>query len=381
MVKPTSSGQPKYTAQSRRYVLYTAVLPAYRSACMQMVSESLGPDYVAFTGETHLDQTVRTGIPGHLFTPVRNRGLLAGRILLQTGRWLEVTRAGTAILDLNPRSLSAWAMLLIRRCLRRRTLLWGHLHPQRGGASPTAILRRTMRKISSGTVLYGYSSLPTAQSEVPGKPVWVAPNSLYPQSEISVDRSDNRKSILYVGRLERAKKLPLLIEGFALSGLYRDGYKLVIVGHGSQLEDLRTKARELGVETHCYFAGRIYDTASIKLLYKEAMCSVSPGYAGLSLTQSIGFGVPVLVADDEPHSPEIELASSGAVQFFSSDSPTSLATLLRRTADAQPSALPERWSRLVAESYSAEAMAAGLVAAFKNEPQLLLQNDWTIREE
>jgi hypothetical protein len=33
---------------------------------------------------------------------------------------------------------------------------------------------------------------------------------------------------------------------------------------------------------------------------------MSPGYVGLSITQSLSYGVPMIVARDEPHSPEIE---------------------------------------------------------------------------
>ena len=50
------------------------------------------------------------------------------------------------------------------------------------------------------------------------------------------------------------------------------------------------------------------------------MVSVSPGYVGLSITQSFAFGVPMLISRNEDHSPEIEAAkeSSNAV-FFQTD--------------------------------------------------------------
>lgn len=43
-------------------------------------------------------------------------------------------------------------------------------------------------------------------------------------------------------------------------------------------------------------------------VYANALVSVSPGYVGLSLTQSLSFGVPMLIAIDEAHVPEIDAA-------------------------------------------------------------------------
>ena len=57
--------------------------------------------------------------------------------------------------------------------------------------------------------------------------------------------------------------------------------------------------------------------------------SVSPGYVGLSLTQSLWFGVPALIARDEPHAPEIEAAKPGMnAVFFDSDEPEALGKAL-----------------------------------------------------
>ena len=359
-----------------KYVLYTAVLPAYREHCMALVGQVLGIQYMAYTGSAHLDPTVRTGISKNLYTPIRNHRFASGRVLLQTGKWMSALRSSTTILDLNPRSLTAWYLLIARRILGKRTLLWGHLHPQNGGRTRTASLRRSMRRISSGTILYGYDSVETARAELLGGPVWVAPNSLYPRSELGFDKNFARNRILYVGRLENAKKLDLLVAAFAHSELYSKGYQLTIVGHGSQADHLQDIARELSVDTYCQFIGRTYDAKIVRELYNEAICSVSPGYAGLSLTQSIGFGVPVLVADNELHSPEIELDRTGAVHYFTSDSVQSLASSLCEIAAVDWTSSATGWSNTVARYYCAESMAAGLIAAFRNEEQSLGKDGW-----
>jgi hypothetical protein len=114
------------------------------------------------------------------------------------------------------------------------------------------------------------------------------------------------------------------------------------------------------------FPGVIQDVAALAALYARAHCSVSPGFVGLALTQSLGFGVPMVIADGEPHSPEVEMAQSGTAVFFARDSVADLAAALQSPAlrldDSQRSALVEH----VKLRYSADAMARGLVDAVTN---------------
>ena len=49
----------------------------------------------------------------------------------------------------------------------------------------------------------------------------------------------------------------------------------------------------------------------LKQLYFSSLFSISPGYIGLSVTQSFGFGVPMIVSKHENHSPEIEAVKEG----------------------------------------------------------------------
>ncbi|MBK7625574.1 MAG: glycosyltransferase family 4 protein [Kineosporiaceae bacterium] len=159
--------------------------------------------------------------------------------------------------------------------------------------------------------------------------------------------------------MEPAKKVELLLHAFALSSLSTDGFTLVLVGGGSLLPELKHLSRELGIEKSVHFAGTTYDVDRLRDIYAHAACSVSPGYVGLSLTQSAGFGVPMAVARDEPHSPEIELAKLGVVEYFERDSAVDLACLLRDMCHRQVDDKRRQWSGYVRDFYSAEAMAPG----------------------
>ena len=133
--------------------------------------------------------------------------------------------------------------------------------------------------------------------------------------ELSMDEA---KNIIYVGRLVAAKKPLFLVKAF--HKLLDLDTNLIIVGDGPE----RKKIDEY-VETHnlglrVQLTGHINNFNKLKELYAKSLVSVSPGYVGLSITQSFAFGVPMLISRNEDHSPEIEAVkeSSNAI-FFQTD--------------------------------------------------------------
>jgi len=355
--------------------MYLAVLPEYRNACISILRGLVGPLSLSVS-EAHLDPTVRTGIDPAYYKSVRMVRLLGGKAFAQIGGVRDAISLSSLVVDLNPRSLTAWFLLIVRAILRRRTLVWGHLNPQAGADSRTAHLRRAMRRLASGTIAYTYEDARSARLALPESAVWVAPNALYSQADLASltaapaygagDEIDRRDSVLYVGRLESPKKVALLVDGFALLKTRVPQARLVLVGAGSEEATLRRICVDRGISASVHFAGWVSSSTSLAAYYERAFASASPGFAGLSLTQSAGFGVPMAVAREEPHSPEIELANHGAVEWFDSNSPEALCSTLYqlwlRRQDLPRRDL-EQWVR---EHYSADAMAAGLASALLN---------------
>lgn len=365
------------TAEKTANVLYLAVLPTYREQCVRELKLRIPNALSLYAGRAHMDPTVKTGIDQELFQEVRNV-VLPGPLLIQFGHLAEAVGAANVIVDLNPRSLTAWIILLLRRMLSRRTLVWGHLHPRAGARSRSAWLRKAMRRMASGTILYGYDSVVPARLSLPRQPVWVAPNSLYKAELLgATNANQQRNRILYVGRLESAKKVHLLVEAFAQSIALRASGKLTIVGAGSSSSNLKDLCEDLGVNAE--FLGEVSDPERLRYLYSESLCSVSPGYVGLSLTQSLGFGVPMLVSRNEPHAPEIELHRFGGVTFFDSDSSLSLSRELElRVRQSFDHGAAKQLSEKIRSAYSAEAMADGLSEALRGTPQPLGEDGWPI---
>lgn len=362
-------GAKEKAIESTSYVMHLAVLPKYRTECIRIVREHFGSSVKLFVSESHLDTTVRTGVPAEWITLVP-MVRLRGKIFFQIRGLREAFSASVLIVDLNPRSISAWVLLVSRRLLRRKSLVWGHIHPQTGPSSKTASLRLSMRRLASATISYTYADRVKAQQDLQSKTVYVAPNAVYREDEIQpAGRSNDsgRFRALYVGRLEPEKKPSLMLEAFAHLRHYVEGPRLTVVGTGSQLGPLRDYAVSLGIEGLVEFLGWVDDPQKLKGLYSEAFCSLSPGFVGLGLTQSLGFGVPMLVAENEPHSPEIELARAGGVEFLPSDSPQAFAEALKRAFEARMTLPLDGLTSHVRANYSAEAMSKGLIQAFEGE--------------
>lgn len=342
----------------------------YRQEVMDLLCQRWGARFLVYAGDEYFDSSLKTGVDlGNALKRVDNRFLAGRRLLWQRGVVIPLVRAQVAIVEFNPRIISTWVVLLLRRFLKRRTVLWGHAWARKGRESPSEGVRKMMRRLASLTLVYTESQ-GRELGEVDGpERVLVAPNALYRQSTMGPVEGTNQSEILCVGRLIAAKKPCLLLEAFSLAvslGLAPD-CKLVFIGAGPEEDSLRELLAEKTdrVRERVRLVGHVPSTA-VARYFANAILSVSPGYVGLSITQSLSFGVPVIVARDEPHAPEVEAVREGFNAVFtpSNDAPA-LARLMVDMAERREFWLERRHeiANDCAARYSVEAMAAGFEAA------------------
>lgn len=349
-----------------------AVLPEYRRSFVEALQASFdrsGDKLTLVAGDVHSDPTVKSADFPRVVRVI-NRHILGRRLLWQAGALHHTRGADVVVIDLNPRSLTSWALLLSAKIRRQRVLAWGHISPRAGRNSSTAPVRRAMRRSVDGVISYTWNDARRVHEEDPREALWVAANGLYPSRELRWTENPGRMRVLYVGRLESSKKPLLALDAFALIvDELPQGARLTFVGSGSLRADLEVQAANREISDRVDFLGHISDLEELRRLYSETLISVSPGYVGLSLTQSLGFGVPMLVADDEPHAPEVELLTKSTGAYFEANSPESLADSLRLVFDGRliwdPAALLES----VKTTYSADAMADGFEKALRGVPQ------------
>jgi glycosyltransferase involved in cell wall biosynthesis len=362
---------PNSLEESMKFVLLQTAIGDYRQKVLELLVDEFGTKFHVFAGSEHFDSSTKTRVSlGPHLTFVSNHFLPGRRLLLQTGMWRPVLEADVAILELNPRILSVWLLLVLRRILGKESVLWGHAWPRGGRHKRSDRVRNLLRRLGDTIVVYTETQARELRERMPGKRIIAAPNALYSRSSMGAD-PDARKAtdFIYVGRLVSSKKPMLLLDAFALAvdDLPAD-CDLVFVGDGPLRRDLEARSRELGLESRVEFKGHVSDLEKLHELYSTSLASVSPGYVGLSITQSFAFGVPMIIARDEPHAPEIEAAVEGVnSRMFDSDSPSSLAGALRVFTENKDSWIERRTSIAsdCAKRYSAELMAGRIGEAVR----------------
>lgn len=301
----------KLTAETKCLLVQTSI-GDYRQAFIDELVQRFGTSLTILCGRNYFYPSLKTGVTNHQVRVIaRNIFLLRRKILLQTGVNLPAISADVAVLEYNPRILNTWIVSLVRRILGRRTILWGHVYSRSGKDN---WIRRFQRALANGMIVYTEEQKRILLENLQyGGEAYAAPNALYPEAEMQpVDNSFLRNSFIYVGRLVKDKKPLIMVSAFAaaLPELPGDS-KLLIVGDGPERFEIEKLIARLGVSDRVQLFGHVAGYEAVRAIYQQALASLSPGYVGLSITQSLGFGVPMIYSRDEPHAPEIVSAKEG----------------------------------------------------------------------
>lgn len=305
------------------YIILQTVAPDYRSKLYSYIKQEFGEAFAVYAGLEYFETTVKTDTSIGAFKQVKNNFLFHRSFLIQTGMWKDVMRCNTLVMEMNPRILSNWVTLIIRKTLNKKTILWGHAWPRSGSKSRTDKLRKIMRDMGDSIIVYTKSQKEELVAAEPHLKVNYAPNALYFKDEMNVPQEDSKNitNLIYVGRLTGLKKPKLLLEAFhkALPKL-EENVNLIFVGDGEEKSILEEYVIHHKLEDRVVLTGHVSEYSKLSDFYSKSLFSVSPGYIGLSVTQSFGFGVPMLVSRDENHSPEIEaVIENDNALFFETD--------------------------------------------------------------
>ena len=140
-----------------------------------------------------------------------------------------------------------------------------------------------------------------------------------------------KRTILFLGRLEKRKGLEVLIQ--AIASLRDLDVQLVVAGTGPRERSARSFARRLQIDAK--WLGRL-DDADVPRIYRAANVYAAPNLGGESfgivLLEAMATGAPVVASDLEA----FRSVAAGAALWATPGDPRSLASALRRALGGGP---------------------------------------------
>ena len=342
-------------------IILQTTVPDYRKGIFLYLKSTLGESFKLYTGSSYFEKSITTDQSISFLKPIKNQYFFNRNFLFQTGMWQQVYKNNVMVLEMNPRIISNWLILFVRRILFRKTVVWGHAWPREGAKSKSDAIRQLMRLLGNEVIVYTKTQANELKTKMPRKIINAAPNALYFKNAMKAALDSKEiKHLIYVGRLSKPKKALFLVKSFhkAMSIIPEDS-KLIIVGEGKEKQAIEDYIDKNNLKDRILIKGHVSELKTLEKLYATSLFSVSPGYVGLSITQSFSFGVPMIISRDEKHSPEIEAASEELNSiFFETDDLDALKDVIIKAYSEKPKWVTKREEIYLfcRNTYSIEAM-------------------------
>jgi glycosyltransferase involved in cell wall biosynthesis len=305
----------KYDSRSKlifegRLALQQRVLPAYRAPFFDLLASSCDGGLSVFAGDPRSEEGINTEAELHvaLDWPAKNRHFLhpaSGLYLCWQSDildWLADWRPDALIVEANPRCLSTRQAVRWAYSQGHPVLGWGLGVPSSKDLLSWMwgrIWRSWLRSLD-GVIAYSHKGAAQYRAMgVPPERVFVATNAVTPApKEPTPDRPVDLLDppvILFVGRLQRRKRVDLLLE--ACRSLPKSNQpRLVIVGDGPARDELESLAKRIYPQTE--FPGAVHGS-DLEPYYIQADLFVLPGTGGLAVQQAMAYGLPIIVAQGD----------------------------------------------------------------------------------
>lgn len=354
---------PSKESGRREIVVLQPAMGSYRQAFLDELQGR--SDLVFLVGDRHFVPTVVTGVQSPLVQRTGSNVYKAGR---RVGWQRNVTRRAlksrVLIAELNPRNVNTWALLIVRRLMGRPTVLWGHAWPRNGQGSKSDRIRGLLRRLASGVLVYTASDRRALGKADPRLRVWVAPNALYRKNDLQYGTATAAAapppSFVWIGRFVGEKQPALALTAFAsLAASTDEQVHLTMIGDGPLRADMEKLAEELGVSQTVQFTGWIDSPEVLRPIFSQALATVSSGYVGLNVTQSLGFGCPVIWPEGAHNAPEVTILDDTNSVSFNHGNKDDLIFAMRQAMHTSFDRVS--MSSHIRDTYSVEAMANGFI--------------------
>ena len=286
------------------------VLPNYRVPFFDSLAQRCRGGLALFSGEPLPRESIPVGDRPQVarYSSGRNEhSFYPGHPLYackqpQLQSWLKSVNPDTLIVEANPRYLTNLHAIDWMRKKRKAVLGWGLGIPEERSfwALVRGRLRARMLKKLNGIIAYsnqGAAEYARTGLLPPGS-IFVAANAVSPppaQPAATPGAGDGPLKLLFVGRLQKRKRLDLLLVA-SLALPERLKPVVTIVGDGPDRKYFESLARDLPLEVT--FTGSL-EGDPLARRFRDADLFVLPGTGGLAVQEAMSYGLPVIVAEGD----------------------------------------------------------------------------------
>lgn len=264
---------------------------------------------------------------------------------------------------------TTWLAMILAKILGKKVYLWSHGWYARDG-KVKSFFRKLFFSLSYKVLLYGdfAKELMMKHGFKEEKLIGIY-NSLDYDTQLKVRNEltyteifskkfgNSYPTLSYVGRIQKWKRLDLLID--AMAQLKKDGLPLNLIIIGAESEDtgIYDYIKKNDLTESVWLYGETYNEEEIgSLIFNSNIC-VSPGNVGLTVIHSLMYGTPVITHSDFGYqNPEVEAITNGVNgSFFKRNDSKDLALKIREWLSEHPEndlALKEKCYKIVDERYN-----------------------------
>ncbi|WP_150452012.1 glycosyltransferase [Arenibacter lacus] len=359
----------------------------YREPIYMILDKELKCDFY-FGDKTHtpikkMDYSVLSGFQKELkfIKLIGNFNWLQGTIKLLFKGY------DTFILTGESYCLSNWLLLLYCNVTNKRIYMWTHGWSGRENRIKR-IIKKQIYKLSTGVFLYGdYAKelmLSEGFSEQKLFPIYNSLDyNLHLKLRDKLKKTDvfnsyfknDNPTLIYVGRLQKAKRIDLIFEAISLLKKENVYVNFIVVGGKSDIDFTEKDLKEWNIAKQVWFYGPCYDETILAELFYNAEVCVSPGNVGLTAVHSLSFGTPVITHKNfKNQGPEFEVITEGKTgSFFDENNVDDLANKIKHYTnmdESQKSEIKSNCYNVIDERYNPHYQLSVIKRVLNAKPSL-----------
>ena len=228
-----------------------------------------------------------------------------------------------------PYNLSSWFFLILLFFMKKESIAWTHgWYGKETGLRK--IIKKMYFKLFSKIMCYNeYSAKLMVEQGFDNNRIFVIGNSLDSDNQKKIRKKlistniysdyfgNHNPVIIYCGRIQKVKRLDILIKILELLNKKNFAVNLVFVGKDVDNVKLDEVAYQKGLSNQIWAYGPCYEEEKLGELFYNATVCVSPGNVGLTAIHALTYGCPVITHNDFPNQmPEFEAIIPGETGDF-----------------------------------------------------------------